>query len=218
MYLKHDNFAMPIIFEKTLNNTKHLVLWEITESKTFFLDYLSLPVQMINELNKITHPSKQLEWLASRSCVKYLLNKEKIPFTGLLKDEHNNPHFENNQFKVSITHSHQYAAAVMDSINEVGIDIEQKSDKLLKVANKFLNNQEYKFAQNNVEILCKIWCAKESLYKLYGKRNLSFKENISIKDFHKDDTSIEGKIIEENSQKNYSINIYNFNDFILTVV
>ncbi len=209
---------MPIIFDKIIKNKKQVALWEIKESKSYFLAYLALPEAMLLELNNITHPDKQLEWLASRSCVKYLLNKNNLPFEVLLKDEHNNPHFENNNFKVSITHSHQYAAAVIDAENEVGIDIEKKSDKLLKVANKFLNKDEFEFAQNNIQLLCVIWCAKESLYKLYGKRNLSFKENISIKSFKICDYNIDGEINETNSKINYQIEVYNFEDFILTVV
>jgi hypothetical protein len=51
------------------------------------------------------------------------------------------------------------------------------------VKEKFLGDQELSAISpgNTLEQLTLSWCAKESIYKLYGWRNLDFKRNIRIR-------------------------------------
>jgi phosphopantetheinyl transferase (holo-ACP synthase) len=50
------------------------------------------------------------------------------------------------------------------------------------VRDKFLNEEESSSIRKEKELeqLTIAWCAKEALYKLYGVRNLDFRENIIL--------------------------------------
>jgi 4'-phosphopantetheinyl transferase len=51
---------------------------------------------------------------------------------------------------------------------------------MLRVQHKFLHNDEQQY-QDNLEILTKIWSAKEVIFKVHGRKNLSFKDEVSLK-------------------------------------
>ena len=69
---------------------------------------------------------------------------------------------------------------------EVGIDIEMQRDKILRIAHKFTPVSEYRTLANTEAVIRKltiVWGAKESLYKIYGEKGLSFLDHINVNDF-----------------------------------
>lgn len=171
------------------------------------------------ELSNATHPIKQLEWLASRSCVKYTVEQLNHSYCGMAKDSHNNPYFIDNQGFVSLSHTNEYAVAVVSFEEEVGIDIERISDKLSRVAHKFLSPTERTLAGDDLFKMCIYWCAKESLYKWYGKKNLSFQKNIYIEPFEEKPTILQGEIFVDGVLKTeHQLAVFYVEDFVITVV
>ncbi|MFD1819009.1 4'-phosphopantetheinyl transferase superfamily protein [Pseudarcicella hirudinis] len=209
---------MAIVFEKFLSPKSLIVLWKIEEQASFFSEYLGNAENVISELGNISHPQKQLEWLASRTCVKHLCTKLGLEYQGIKKDLHNNPYLINSEGFVSLSHTHGYATAIVSLSDEVGIDIEKVSDKLSYVSHKFLSEPEYIQADNDLKTLCIYWCAKESLYKLHGRRNLSFKNNIFIDHFDRNPSVISGKITQNDQITSHTLHVFYENDFVLTVV
>ena len=67
----------------------------------------------------------------------------------------------------------------------MGIDIEKINPSIEKIACRFVRAEEEKFISTTERLnyLYIIWCAKEALYKLYGKRNLDFLKQIKIDSF-----------------------------------
>ena len=60
--------------------------------------------------------------------------------------------------------------------------------------------------ENLEEQLTVFWCAKESLYKLYGKKELAFKENLLVEPFQYSGKGIiKGRIKKSAIQKSYSL-------------
>jgi 4'-phosphopantetheinyl transferase len=172
---------MPILRYKKYKNGVHLALWQITESH----DELQamLPSEMLTdaELATIHHPQKQVEFFCSRLCIKYLADKLNLNYLGIKKDEHGKPYLVGSDWQMSLTHSLKYVAVVMHAAEPIGIDLERKTDKLLRIKNKFLSESELEFANDDIEKLTILWSAKEALYKLYGKRKVIFKENLIVK-------------------------------------
>ncbi len=208
-----------IIFSKSISAKTTITLWKIEESPSYFLDYLGIDSMDLPELSNATHPVKQLEWLASRSCVKYTVEQLNHPYSGMAKDCHNNPYFIDNQGFVSLSHTNEYAVAVVSFEEEVGIDIEKISDKLSRVAHKFLSPSERIFAGDDLFKMCVYWCAKESLYKWYGKKNLSFKENIYIEPFEEKPIALQGEIFVDGVLKTeHQLSVFYIDDFVITVV
>lgn len=85
---------------------------------------------------------------------------------------------------ISITHSFEYAAIVISEEN-VGIDIEKKREKIIRIADKFCNDKELLYVnsqeiEKRVENTTLIWCAKESVFKMCNTRGLSFKDHIYV--------------------------------------
>ena len=66
----------------------------------------------------------------------------------------------------------------------VGIDVERITQRLHRVADKFLTREETGSdpAVMSTEALCLHWCAKEALYKLYGERLLDFRDHMRVID------------------------------------
>ena len=74
---------------------------------------------------------------------------------------------------ISISHTKGYAALIMSKQNEVGVDIEYRSERILKIAERFVRDDEL---ATTVDELLTLWCAKETLYKLHSDDDLQFME------------------------------------------
>ncbi|WP_026995334.1 4'-phosphopantetheinyl transferase family protein [Flectobacillus major] len=209
---------MSLVFCQHTNPSSKIALWKIEENLQFYTSYLGISENKIQELSNVTHPQKQLEWLASRTCVKYLCEQMGIEYRGVAKDEYSNPSLNNHVAHISITHTDLYAAVSISLDSPVGIDIEKISDKLNRVAHKYLSTNELIAANNSLQKKCIYWCAKESLYKWHGKKNLSFKEHIFLDNFDENISQVTGKIIHHTeSESSHTLNVYYQDDYILTV-
>ncbi len=172
------------------------------------------------EFEAVSHPAKQLEWLASRYAIHTLLENNELIYKGLRKDSAGKPFLEGNNFHFSLSHTQGYAAAVIHPKKPIGIDIELVSTKLSRVAYKFLSISELKEAGDSLEKLCVYWAAKEALYKLHGKKGeISFLENLSIEPFEigKDFFWIKGKITLTNWEQNFKILIRKMGELYLAI-
>jgi 4'-phosphopantetheinyl transferase len=208
---------MPIIFSKNISENCIVTLWKIEEESNFFLKYLRIKEEDLETCSNATHPIKQLEWLASRTCVKYTVELLEHNYQGVEKDEHNNPYLSEIQGFVSLSHTSNYAVAIVSLEEEVGIDIEKISDKLSRVAHKFLSESERLHAGDDLFKMCIYWCAKESLYKWYGKKNLSFKENIYIEPFEGKPTIVKGEIFIDGVLKTeHQLEVFYIDDYVVT--
>ena len=154
-------------------------VWHITESEST-LRTLALPDSCPDEIHS---SSKKAEWMAGRILLKYLLDKAGLPYKGLRKDIHGKPFLEGYPHPISLSHSFPYVAFQLDENNSVGIDIEQPKSKLLRIAPRILNPTERQDAGDDIVKNCIYWCAKESLYKIYGQRGLTFAEHLPVQPF-----------------------------------
>lgn len=170
---------MPLVKTIWIAKESGWALWKITESIDD-LKQLALPEVCPSD---ITSPNKKLEWLAGRALMKTVLETLGYEFKGIKKDEFGKPSLIGLKHQVSISHSYPYVAIQIDYHHTVGIDLEQPKSKLLKIASRILNPVELDDAGVDLVKHCVYWCAKEALYKIYGKRGLSFSENLKIKPF-----------------------------------
>lgn len=74
---------------------------------------------------------------------------------------------------ISISHTKGYAAVLLSKNHEVGIDIEYVSERVKRIADRFLRPDEQ--AENTIDLLLH-WCAKEAVYKLYSEQDLTFQQ------------------------------------------
>jgi 4'-phosphopantetheinyl transferase len=131
----------------------------------------------------------------------YLLAHLTSDTTQLIYDDKGKPHLANNSRHLSISHSHDRLVIIINEKEETGIDIELLRDKVLKIKHKFLSSPELVDANDDVEKLLIYWAAKETLYKIYGLKEVDFIKHLAVEPFIK---QTQGKI-------NGFINLSNFN-------
>lgn len=208
---------MPLYKIEKIKEERYLAIWHIEESFDNLLALLN-PSDVDHALvTGFKNYNKKLEWLSGRLCLKLLCAKMDITYEGVVKNANGKPLLKNNNAEISLTHSYPYAAAVIDKNTAVGIDLEQPKEKLKKVAHKFLSGEEIENGQNDVQTLCILWCAKETLYKICDKKKLSFKEEMRIEAFEPHQSgSLVGKVIVEGSDKAYKLEYRIEKDYIMT--
>jgi 4'-phosphopantetheinyl transferase len=151
-------------------------------------------VERVHE--SLTNSRKRLEWLAGRVATKEVMHSLNLDFCGITKDEFGKPFPKNYNYQLSLSHSFPYAAVLLDRHSPVGIDLEQPKAKLLKIAPRIHHQEELHDLGTDVVKHCIYWCAKESMIKRYGKKDLIFAENMFITPFQrKDEGNITGKFI-----------------------
>ncbi len=164
-------------------------VWRIDEAE----HTLAIPTAPFEKLSDtITHPIKRLEWLAGRILVKRLAEELLIEYKGITKDDFGKPFLVGSTCQVALTHAYPYVAALLDKATPVGIDIEQPKTKLLKIAPRVLCKNELYDAGADIIKHCIYWCAKETLIKVYGKKNLTLAKDLKIDPFN---LANEGRII-----------------------
>ena len=106
-------------------------------------------------------------------------------FIHLESDERGRPVVHNFPVKISISHSAELSALLLSSECEAGIDIEKIDPKIERIEHKFLRDEELQSisTDNRLEQLYIYWCAKETMYKLHGRKQLDFREHLFIEPF-----------------------------------
>ena len=94
--------------------------------------------------------------------------------------------------------------------------LEKQRDKIVKIAHKFTPIEEYNTIANHDALVSKltiVWGAKESLYKIYGKKKLRFLHHIYIEDFAFSDKKTTGVIKYEGHVSSHAIHFLEFEGF-----
>ena len=202
---------MPLFKSIPINNSTKVLIWKIQES----FEELSLDIRLTDKnqerLNSMKSELHQRGFLS----IRHLLKEVGYTDADLIYDEHGKPHLKDGKH-ISITHSFTFTGIIISDIVPVGIDIEMQRDKILKIAHKFTPFQEYKTIANHNALISKltiVWGAKESLYKIYGKRKLRFLEHIYIEDFKFADEKTTGDITYDGVRSSYQIHFLEFEGF-----
>ncbi len=178
---------MPQIRHDQIVPAGELGIWRITEPESWFLDQLLLYPAELRQLGQIKG-RRRVEWLAVRQLVHTMSGREKRG--AFIKDEFGKPHLHESKWHISISHSHELAAAIA-SPQLCGIDIQFIVPKITRLAHKFLCPPEAASLseEHPIDHMHFFWCAKEALFKAYGRKELDFKEHLSVQPFFYDQTS-----------------------------
>ena len=131
-------------------------------------------------------------------------------------DDKGKPYLLGDSRHISISHSHDMLAVIVNEQESTGIDIELKRDKVSKIKHKFLTDTELLDANDDVEKLLIYWAAKETLYKIYGLKEVDFIEHLFVKPFTKHNLGlIIGEINLPNFKEKFELNYQLLEDYIL---
>ena len=201
---------MPLYKSITVNPHTKVLIWKIEES----FDDLSRGICLTPHCAaRVDNTSSDIHRRGFMS-VRHLLAEEGYTDQDLVYDENGKPHLKDGKH-ISITHSFEFSGIII-SDEEVGIDIEMQREKILRIANKFTPIEEYRTLANTAAVIRKltiVWGAKESIYKLYAKRKVSFLQHIDIRDFDFDEGETTGKVFFDNITSSYKLWFLEFEGF-----
>lgn len=183
---------MPLFQTIQFNETTKILIWHITESFEELLSKVVLKEKTQQRLNGMKSQMHQRAFLSVRMLI------QEMGFTDheMHYDEFGKPYF-NCHNHISITHSHDFAAIII-SDETVGIDMELQREKILRIADKFVDTEtSYLNTQNKVDYikeLTVIWGAKEAIFKIRNEKGISFKDHIRVNAFSLDENLTEASL------------------------
>ncbi len=201
---------MPLYKTITVNSTTKVLIWKIEESFEEFFNETSLTERSLKRVENMKSELHQRGFLS----IRFLLASEGYTDHDLFYDENGKPHLKDGKH-ISITHSFTFSAIIISDI-EVGIDVEKKREKILKIAHKFTEIDEYQKLNHKDVIIRKltiVWCAKESLYKSFNRVGLTFLNHISVEDFSMYYNETTAEVNFEDKTETYKIWFLEFEGF-----
>jgi phosphopantetheinyl transferase len=174
---------MPVVFSKKIDDQTMLSVWKIEETEEQLLSGLQLKQHELDLIATLSNGKRALHWLSTRLLLRTMLNT--ADYIDCQMDDHGKPFLVNSNTHISLSHSYDYAAVIISKDKKVGVDIELIKMKIKSIKHKFLSDIELAQKQigDNTDGLYVCWCAKEAIYKWYGKKGLEFKQHIHIKPF-----------------------------------
>lgn len=201
---------MALFLTKDLDDPAHsrVGVWKITESEAELRTMTSIPSDELEEISYIKKESLRKQRLAVRALLDAMFD-EKV---YLSHHDNGKPYIENNAINISITHTDQYVAVILNDEDEVGIDCESLNRDFSAVEKKALSEEEIgnlEDEQKN-EQLAIYWCAKEAIFKLTSQYDVDFAEQIQIDGFrYRDEGELSATFTDKDGYEQ-ELNLYYF--------
>ncbi|MEJ6775774.1 MAG: 4'-phosphopantetheinyl transferase superfamily protein [Crocinitomicaceae bacterium] len=156
------------------------------------------------------HIRRRREFIAIR-----ILRHRTIGLQHIHYDVQGAPYIDGEEF-ISISHSVKEVGLAINAKHKIGLDLESIRPSVKSIMHKFLSeNEKIQFDTENIVELCKVWSAKEALYKLAGRKKIHFKSELLIN--RASETLWEGTIINSDHDISVKLNIFEHNHTIITI-
>ena len=206
---------MPLLKTINCNPTTEILLWKITESLAELSSEVTLNPKNQQRFNGMKSELHQRAFLSVRK----LLQLKGYTDFDLEYDQFGKPHLKDGKH-ISISHSHEYATLII-SDEITGIDIELQRDKIIRIADKFVE-PEWEFLdkenQEHIRKLTVIWGVKESIFKIRNEAGISFKDHIHVHPFEIKDQSGIADLHFQNSVIQFKYHFIEIDNFTLVYV
>lgn len=183
---------MPLYKTIQANPTTKVLVWKITESYDELFKDVALKDVCLFRLESMKSELHQRGFLSVRK----LLEQASYNDFDLYYDQNGKPNLIDGKH-ISITHSFEFSAIIISDKN-IGIDLEQQREKIIRIADKFTDFDNNFFDKSDIEKtvrqLTAIWGIKESIYKFHSQAGLSLKEHIDVLPFDINGEHIEAKL------------------------
>jgi 4'-phosphopantetheinyl transferase EntD len=168
--LEKNNFLSLFVEPKSIINTTY-----ITYKEKLLLD-------------NISNENRKQEFIQARK-----LRNETIGKIEILYNEDGKPLLTNSDYFISISHSQHFIGIFKAPFN-IGLDIEEINGRVLKIKQRFLNNEEQILFGTNIENLTLAWTLKEAMFKLNNRTGIDFRTELLI--VEKTDFGFLGKMLD----------------------
>lgn len=200
---------MPLIKISKLSSGSLLGLWQMSETiEQLLLLYPSLGSLYIS-ISQLGSKSRIIEKLCVQALLQEMTGKEDVK---VCHNADGRPFLEG--WHISISHTKGFAAVILSKINEVAIDIEYISDRVSKIASRFIREDEQ---SDGLTYQLINWCAKETVYKYYSAQHLDF---FDMRLHAITSSTSVGKVCVDNlkTQVSVAVNFVVTDDYVLTYI
>jgi len=155
------------------------------------------------------HLKRKREFIATRALRHELYGNEHIHYTP-----EGAPYIDKDTF-ISISHSGNIVAIAENHDFPVGLDLEAIRPDIQRVMRKFLSEEELHFFDcTDSTLVTSIWSAKETLYKLAGRKQILFSSELHIS---KNGDQWKGRIVNPDHELWVNLDIFERNGIIYTL-
>ena len=199
---------MDFIIDKIVFNDT--LIYTLSFSDFEPLNYLDhLTVQEIERFETFSHEKRKREFVATR-----ILRHSIFGFKHIHYNSVGAPYIEDEGF-ISISHAENLVGIAINSFYQIGLDLELIQDKAFRVQSKFLNESEISsFDTSDHQTMTACWSAKETLYKLAGRKKIDFIKDLKL--YNKEENLWIGKIIHPETIFSVNLQIIKYNNYIIT--
>lgn len=192
-------------------------IWKMDETTDELLNLFPPTIRSEADqyLKNIRSNRRIREWLSTRIMLKELLGELKI----IQNREDGKPYLADESYHISISHTQNHAAILLHNTFAVGIDIEMKSDRVEKLAFKFISENEFIDPEQKIVHQLLHWSAKECMFKLINEQGIDFKRHLLVHPFT---PAVSGEITATESRtdqnKTYTLYYEVHPEYVLTWV
>ena len=202
---------MPLL-KKWIENGALFAIWRVEETAEELRKMLVASLPYDEELSQLKSEACQLEYLAVRVLLRAVCGEEK----HISHYSSGKPFLTDGSFHITISHTRGYVAVGLHATYEVGVDIEYISNRVRKVAGRFMYPDELRHSSDTAYLLVQ-WSAKETMYKLLDEQGVDFLEHLRIVPFQlQTDGRCEGHELRTSSQIHFDIHYIASPDFVCT--
>lgn len=194
------------------NDKADIFIWKINEDIEILKSNVILKPESLVRYNGMKSESHKKGFLAVRMLLQYCGYTD----YDLIYDESGKPFLIDGKF-ISITHSFDFSVISIGT-ETLGIDIELKRDKVLRIANKFSAEN---FMTLDLETSLKIklytiiWGAKESIFKIVNEPGISFLDHIEVKSFDFKENQTSAVLNWKNKSEDFLIYFKEIENYVL---
>jgi len=193
-----------LIYNKITPEGALLGIWQIEESEQELLCYFENKETVLQQIDAVKNESRRCEKLAVRVLLNELTKQEKT----IVYQANGKPTLSDNSYEISISHTKGFAAVILHTIKQVGVDIEAISDRVCGLKSRFLSLKEREAIDNDDEPVVSLlhWSAKETMYKLISQEGVDFAKHLFVFPFRLNDKQL--KAAELFTPQGYSFDIH----------
>lgn len=192
---------MPFFKVLHIDSCAKVFLWKITEDFDWLFQQTKLKDVSLARLEGMKSESHQKGFLAVRQLLQHCGYSD----FDLYYDEFGKPHLKDGTH-ISISHSFDFSAIVLSEQN-IGIDIEQVKEKVLRIAPRFMNvsHLENLSEEEQTKKATVVWGIKEAIFKLKNEVGISFPDHIFEDEFLLTDKKCNAQLRFNNTVEHYNI-------------
>jgi 4'-phosphopantetheinyl transferase len=205
---------MPIILREKFLDDCLFGIWEIRETCNTMLSQVHFYPGEIERFAGFKSDVRKIEFLSVRILLKELIGAS----SPIVYSDRNKPYLHQSDYRISISHSRTLTAIMLSKTKKIGLDLEYMSHKIGQIRHRFINKDEY-ITRNPLKQKYHLyihWCAKEALYKICDKQDISFKKNLTIEPFEPNNVGIiTGWVDNKYWHDKFELNYFTINNYVV---